>query len=582
MPSRNGTADLWLTIVWVTYLLVFLVTLMKRKEPHIFVANWFYLAFIVTIAVLHLGNNPALPVSVFGSKSYIVWGGVQDAMFQWWYGHNAVGFFLTAGFLAIMYYFIPKRAERPIYSYRLSIIHFWALIFLYIWAGPHHLHYTALPDWAQTLGMTFSIMLWMPSWGGMINGLMTLSGAWDKLRTDPVLRMLVVSVAFYGMSTFEGPMMSIKVGQFAQPLYRLDHRPRAFRRAGLGRLRLVRRALLPGALAVGPQGLYSLKLVNWHFWIATIGIVLYISAMWVSGILQGLMWRAYTSLGFLEYSFIETVEAMHPFYIIRAAGGALFLIGALIMAYNLWMTVRVGEAEVQSPRRASAGGMRSGSMSFWTRHQIFEKNSIILIDRNSRGHRDRRPGRDHPAVLPEEHDRDGRRHQALHAAGAGRPQHLRPRGLLSLPLADDPAVARRGRALRSLLAGGRKHVRPSVPVGIEADRAGSRARRRQIFRRLARHASDQSARDRAAVGDARLSVPGQTEVDTATSRDHLRTSRIVGVPYTDDQIANAAPISKAQADPDSAGRGRVHKALSEGRRPQLRRQAGRVRPKWTR
>ena len=204
-------ADLWLTIVWVVYLLVFLGTLIKRKEPHIFVANWFYLAFIVTIAVLHLGNNPALPVSVFGSKSYIAWGGVQDAMFQWWYGHNAVGFFLTAGFLAIMYYFVPKRAERPIYSYRLSIVHFWSLIFLYIWAGPHHLHYTALPDWAQTLGMTFSVMLWMPSWGGMINGLMTLSGAWDKLRTDPVLRMLVVSVAFYGMATFEGPMMSVKV-----------------------------------------------------------------------------------------------------------------------------------------------------------------------------------------------------------------------------------------------------------------------------------------------------------------------------------------------------------------------------------
>jgi cytochrome c oxidase cbb3-type subunit I len=204
-------ADLWLTIVWVVYLLVFLGTLIKRKEPHIFVANWFYLAFIVTIAVLHLGNNPALPVSVFGSKSYIAWAGVQDAMFQWWYGHNAVGFFLTAGFLGIMYYFVPKRADRPIYSYRLSIVHFWSLIFLYIWAGPHHLHYTALPDWAQTLGMTFSIMLWMPSWGGMINGLMTLSGAWDKLRTDPVLRMLVVSVAFYGMATFEGPMMSVKV-----------------------------------------------------------------------------------------------------------------------------------------------------------------------------------------------------------------------------------------------------------------------------------------------------------------------------------------------------------------------------------
>jgi len=338
-------ADLWLTIVWVTYLLVFLMTLVKRKEPHIFVANWFYLAFIVTIAVLHLGNNPALPVSFLGSKSYIAWGGVQDAMFQWWYGHNAVGFFLTAGFLAIMYYFIPKRAERPIYSYRLSIIHFWALIFLYIWAGPHHLHYTALPDWAQTLGMTFSIMLWMPSWGGMINGLMTLSGAWDKLRTDPVLRMLVVSVAFYGMATFEGPMMSIKVVNSLS--HYTDWTIGHVHSGALGWVGFVSFGAL---YCLVPwlwdrKGPYSLKLVNWHFWISTIGIVLYISAMWVSGILQGLMWRAYTSLGFLEYSFIESVEAMHPFYIIRAAGGALFLIGALIMAFNLWMTVNASEAE---------------------------------------------------------------------------------------------------------------------------------------------------------------------------------------------------------------------------------------------
>ena len=250
-------ADLWLTVVWVTYFLVFLATIWRRKEPHIYVANWFYLAFILTIAVLHLGNNAAVPVSLFSSKSYIVWSGVQDAMVQWWYGHNAVGFFLTAGFLAIMYYFIPKRCNRPVYSYRLSIIHFWALIFLYIWAGPHHLHYTALPDWAQTLGMTFSIMLWMPSWGGMINGIMTLSGAWDKLRTDPVLRMMVVSVAFYGMSTFEGPLMSVKIVNSLSPLHRLDHRPRAFRRARLGRLHLVRRDLLPGALAVEPQALLA-------------------------------------------------------------------------------------------------------------------------------------------------------------------------------------------------------------------------------------------------------------------------------------------------------------------------------------
>lgn len=339
-------ADLWLTIVWVTYLLVFLMTLAKRKEPHIYVANWFYLGFIVTIAVLHLGNNLALPVSVFSPKSYVVWSGVQDAMFQWWYGHNAVGFFLTAGFLAIMYYFVPKRANRPVYSYRLSIIHFWALIFLYIWAGPHHLHYTALPDWAQTLGMTFSIMLWMPSWGGMINGLMTLSGAWDKLRTDPVLRIMVVSLAFYGMSTFEGPLMSIKAVNSLSHYtdWTIGH-------VHSGALGWVAYISFGAIYCLVPwlwnrRELYSLKLVNWHFWISTLGIVFYITAMWVSGILQGLMWRAYTSLGFLEYSFIETVEAMHPFYVIRALGGALFLIGALIMAFNLWMTVRTEEADV--------------------------------------------------------------------------------------------------------------------------------------------------------------------------------------------------------------------------------------------
>jgi cytochrome c oxidase cbb3-type subunit 1 len=336
-------ADLWLTIVWVTYFLVFLGTIIRRKEPHIYVANWFYLAFILTIAVLHLGNNAAVPVSLFSPKSYIVWSGVQDAMVQWWYGHNAVGFFLTAGFLAIMYYFIPKRCNRPIYSYRLSIIHFWALIFLYIWAGPHHLHYTALPDWAQTLGMTFSIMLWMPSWGGMINGIMTLSGAWDKLRTDPVLRMMVVSVAFYGMSTFEGPMMSVKIVNSLSHYtdWTIGH-------VHSGALGWVAYISFGAIYCLVPwlwnRKLYSLKLVNWHFWISTIGIVLYITAMWVSGILQGLMWRAYTSLGFLEYSFVETVEAMHPFYVIRALGGLLFLTGALIMVWNLWKTVNSAEA----------------------------------------------------------------------------------------------------------------------------------------------------------------------------------------------------------------------------------------------
>jgi cytochrome c oxidase cbb3-type subunit I len=336
-------ADLWLTIVWVTYLLVFLGTLWKRKEPHIYVANWFYLAFIVTVAMLHVGNNIAVPVSLYSSKSYIVWGGVQDAMFQWWYGHNAVGFFLTAGFLAIMYYFIPKRAERPVYSYRLSIVHFWSVIFLYIWAGPHHLHYTALPDWAQTLGMTFSIMLWMPSWGGMINGLMTLSGAWDKLRTDPVLRMLVVSVAFYGMATFEGPLMSIKAVNSLS--HYTDWTIGHVHSGALGWNAFVSfgaiYCLVPWLW--NRKEMWSLRLINWHFWLATLGIVLYITAMWVSGILQGLMWRAYTPLGFLEYSFIETVAAMKPFYVIRATGGALFLTGALVMVFNVWKTITMGE-----------------------------------------------------------------------------------------------------------------------------------------------------------------------------------------------------------------------------------------------
>jgi cytochrome c oxidase cbb3-type subunit I len=338
-------ADLWLTVVWIVYFLVYLGTIMRRTEPHIYVANWFYLAFILTIAVLHLGNNAAIPVSLFSPKSYIVWSGVQDAMVQWWYGHNAVGFFLTAGFLAIMYYFVPKRAERPVYSYRLSIIHFWSLIFLYIWAGPHHLHYTALPDWAQTLGMTFSIMLWMPSWGGMINGMMTLSGAWDKLRTDPVLRMLVVSIAFYGMATFEGPLMSIKAVNSLSHYtdWTIGH-------VHSGALGWVGYVSFGAVYCLVPwlwnRELYSLKLVNWHFWISSLGIVLYITSMWVSGILQGLMWRAYTQLGFLEYSFIETVEAMHPFYVIRALGGALFLAGALIMVFNLWRTVYPREAAV--------------------------------------------------------------------------------------------------------------------------------------------------------------------------------------------------------------------------------------------
>lgn len=333
-------ADLWLTLVWVAYLLVFLGTLWKRKEPHIYVANWFFLAFIVTVAVLHLVNNAAVPVDIFGSRSYIIWSGVQDALTQWWYGHNAVGFFLTAGFLGIMYYFIPKRVNRPVYSYRLSIIHFWSLIFIYIWAGPHHLHYTALPEWAQTLGMTFSVMLWMPSWGGMINGLMTLSGAWDKLRTDPVVRMFVLSLAFYGMSTFEGPMMSVRavnaLSHYTE--WTIGH----VHSGALGWVGMISYAaiycLVPWLWK--RKGMHSKALVEWHFYLATLGIIFYIAAMWPAGIFQGLDWRTYTPLGFLEYSFMEVVQRMNFYYVIRLFGGVLYLAGALVMIYNVYRTIR--------------------------------------------------------------------------------------------------------------------------------------------------------------------------------------------------------------------------------------------------
>ena len=333
-------ADLWLTIVWVCYLLVYLVTVIKRREKHLYVANWFYLAFIITVAVLHLGNNISLPVDFTGAKSYSVAAGVQSAMIQWWYGHNAVGFFLTAGFLGMMYYFVPKEAQRPVYSYRLSIVHFWSLIFIYIWAGPHHLHYTALPDWAQTLGMTFSIMLWMPSWGGMINGVMTLSGAWHRLRESPVLQFMIIAVAFYGMSTFEGPLMSIRAVNSLS--HYTDWTIGHVHSGALGWVGFISFGALYYLVPRlwGREKLYSTKLVSLHLWIATIGIVCYIAAMWVSGIMQGLMWRSYDDMGFLSYSFVETVMAMKPFYIIRALGGLLYLSGSLIMVYNFWRTIR--------------------------------------------------------------------------------------------------------------------------------------------------------------------------------------------------------------------------------------------------
>jgi cytochrome c oxidase cbb3-type subunit I len=329
--------DILITVVWVSYAIVFFGTIMKRQVKHIYVANWFYGAFIITIALLHVVNSAEIPWSWF--RSYPVYPGAIDAMVEWWYGHNAVGFFLTAGFLGIMYYFVPKQAGRPVYSYRLSVVHFWALISTYMWAGPHHLQYTALPDWAQSLGMVFSLILLAPSWGGMINGIMTLSGAWHKLRTDPILKFLIVSVSFYGMSTFEGPMMSIKTVNALS--HYTDWVIGHVHSGAMGWVALVTigavYSLLPKLF--GREQMHSLKLIEAHFWIATVGVVLYITSMWIAGVMEGLMWRAVNDDGTLTYSFAEVLTRMYPFYYVRFLGGVVFLSGMFVMAYNVWKTI---------------------------------------------------------------------------------------------------------------------------------------------------------------------------------------------------------------------------------------------------
>lgn len=344
--------DILITLVWVVYAIVFMGTVFKRKTAHIYVANWFYMAFILVIAVLHVVNSAAMPVSMI--KSYSAYSGTIDAMVQWWYGHNAVGFFLTAGFLGMMYYFVPKQANRPVYSYRLSIVHFWALIATYMWAGGHHLHYSALPDWTQSLGMVMSLILLAPSWGGMINGMMTLSGAWHKLRTDPILRFLVVSLSFYGMSTFEGPMMSIKTVNALS--HNTDWTVGHVHSGALGWVAMISIGAVYHMIpkVFGKAQMYSTGLINLHFWLATIGTVLYIVSMWVNGILQGLMWRAVNQDGTLTYSFVEAMEASHPGYIVRLLGGAIFLLGMLVMAFNVWQTVRGGSSVEAADAEPSA------------------------------------------------------------------------------------------------------------------------------------------------------------------------------------------------------------------------------------
>ena len=336
--------DLLITAVWIAYAIVFFGTVGTRKVKHIYVANWFYGSFVLAVALLHIFNNLAIPVGAM--KSYSAYAGVQDAMVQWWYGHNAVGFFLTAGFLGMMYYFIPKQAQRPVYSYRLSIVHFWALIFTYMWAGPHHLHYTALPDWTQSVGMVFSLILLAPSWGGMINGIMTLSGAWHKLRDDPILRFLIVSLSFYGMSTFEGPMMAIKTVNALS--HYTDWTIGHVHSGALGWVGMVTIGsmyfLIPKLF--GQKQMYSVKAIEAHFYIATIGIVLYIAALWIAGVMQGLMWRSINPDGTLTYTFVESVKATFPFYVLRLLGGSMYLVGMLIMLWNTYKTATSGRSVI--------------------------------------------------------------------------------------------------------------------------------------------------------------------------------------------------------------------------------------------
>lgn len=344
--------DVLIALVWVAYAVVFFGTIAQRRVKHIYVANWFFAAYIITVAVLHIVNAAVIPVGFL--KSYSLYAGTVDAMVQWWYGHNAVGFFLTAAFLGMMYYFVPKQAERPIYSYRLSVVHFWTLISLYMWAGPHHLQYTTLPDWAQSLGMLFSLMLLAPSWGGMINGVMTLSGAWHKLRTDPILKFMIVSLSFYGMSTFEGPMMSIKTVNALS--HYTDWTIGHVHSGALGWVAMMSLGALYALIprVYGRKTMYSMGLIDVHFWTSTIGVVLYIASMWIAGVMQGLMWRAVNEDGTLTYTFVESLKATYPFYAVRLAGGVLFLTGVLVMVYNVWKTVTqtkeaIPESPVQQP-----------------------------------------------------------------------------------------------------------------------------------------------------------------------------------------------------------------------------------------
>ena len=344
-------ADLWLVVVWVVYFVLYIRTLARRAEPHIYVANWYYLAFILVVAILHIINNLALPVSFAGAKSVTIWSGVQDAMVQWWYGHNAVAFFLTAGFLGMLYYFLPVRSGRPVWSYRLSIISFWGITFFYIWVGSHHLHYTALPYWVQTLGMTFSIMLLVPSWASAGNAIATLNGAWHKVRDDATLRFMFVAAVFYGLSTFEGSFLAIR------PVNSLSHYTDwTIGHVHSGTLGWVAMIVFGAIYTLVPHlsGRAEMawpRAIEWHFWLAVVGTLVYVVSMWNAGITQGLMWRSYGPSGTLAYSFLQSVQAMAPYYLLRTIGGGMFLAGTLLCALNSWATARSATGEIPAADR---------------------------------------------------------------------------------------------------------------------------------------------------------------------------------------------------------------------------------------
>jgi cytochrome c oxidase cbb3-type subunit I/II len=375
--------DIAIAIIWVVFGINMIMTILRRRERHLYVAIWFYIATFVTVAVLHIFNSLALPVS--GMKSYSVYAGVQDALVQWWYGHNAVAFFLTTPFLGLMYYFIPKAANRPVYSYRLSIVHFWSLIFLYIWAGPHHLLYTSLPDWAQNLGVVFSVMLIAPSWGGMINGLLTLRGVWDKVRTEPVLKFFVVAITGYGMATFEGPMLSLKnvnaIAHFTDWIVAHVH-VGALAWNGFMTFGMIY-WLIP---RMTKTNLYSLKLANFHFWIGTLGIILYALPLYVAGFAQAQMWKQFNPDGSLVYgNFLETVTAIMPMYAMRAVGGTLFIIGLFVLVYNIIMTVRQGQtiedelAEAPELQRIAANRLKGEKFHTWLERKPIQLTVLATV-----------------------------------------------------------------------------------------------------------------------------------------------------------------------------------------------------------